>query len=146
MAYTKQLEPEKLKTISEQLGKLIGQFARTEFKIDKAEIAESFERYIIPGESIRNGEVRKSGLSSIAQRTGSWHHQITSYGKPIGIAHSARSGSINGEWNVQGMFWSPQADKVGRAIAAIDAEIADDEVEVFLATIPLYDIDCFLLK
>ena len=145
MARSRQIEGQKVEVVRRHLGEIIGRLHREETGIGTAELSESFELYTIPGDAIRLAADKGYKLRSLLQRTGSWHHQITSGGKPVGIAQSAAPGSISDEWSLQSFFVGPLAQKIAEAIAKIDAERVDDEIEVMLVRVPSYQVDFFLL-
>jgi hypothetical protein len=146
MGYSRQLASEQVEIVRRQLGEIIGRFHRGPDGIEEAELAETFELYMIPGEAIPSAASSGYDLHSMLQRTGSWHHLVRSAGRTVGIAQSARPGAAINFWSVHSFFFSPLAAKISAAVARLDAERADDGIEVVLVTVPSYQADFFLLR
>jgi hypothetical protein len=144
MAHCRQLESEKVEIVRHQLAEIIERFHRKQDAIKTAEIAEAFELHTIPGDVIQFA--RGQEVHSLLQRTGCWHHQVTSGGSPIAYVRSAASGAVRNEWSVQNFFVGPLAGKIHNAVTKLDAERADENIEVMLVTVPSYDLDFFLLR
>jgi hypothetical protein len=144
MAYSRRLESRKIRLVRQQLGALIDRFHRESFAAGEAELHETFELCMIQGDSF---PLQKDApLSTAVKRLGTWQHLVKSKGKPIGIAHSAAPGTLENDWSVQNFFISPMSKKLARAVAKIDKERLDEDIEVTLVTVPSKSVDFFLLR
>ena len=144
MAFSRQLEKQKIQSVRRHLGQMIARFHREAVDPQETELHETFELCMIQGDAFPLG--KDDSLSAIVRRTGSWQHLIKSKGKPIGIAHSAAPGTLENKWSVQNFFLTPISAKIARGVAKIDKERPDQNIEVVLVTVPAKLVDFFLLR
>jgi hypothetical protein len=145
MAFTRILERENLEMVRSQLGEVISRFHRDEANIAEAELAETFEFYLLPEDAVPTA-METRDLKPHLHRTGSWMHLIKSRGRPLGIAHSSAQGSARSRWSLQNFFLAPVAPKIARAVDRIDTARTSESIEVTLIAVPSYQLDFFLLN
>lgn len=152
MATTKQLPPEVLRTVANQIGERLGDFeagsnsspfSMTEGVETKPEVdlGESFEVWTLPAEA-RDEFERGLDLPQIARPTGDWHHQIRSDKQARSFARSKPLGSDPESWSLRELFVSPLAEEVARAINWVE-ENAPADVEVRYLSVPQHQVDAF---
>jgi hypothetical protein len=144
MAFTKRPTNEHIEAVRRQLGGLIARFHRSAFRTTTPELGESFKSYVL-GANTASPQFRWDGdIPSLVTETSSWHHQVSSGGKPIGVAHSELGN--NGTWSLTSFFLSTRATKFAEAVAKLDRDRQDENVEILLVKAPLHQIDFFILR
>jgi hypothetical protein len=152
MANTKQLPPEVLRVVANQIGERLGVFQEDSISshllmteegeiTHEVDLGESFEVWTLPAEALDEFE-NDLDLPQIARSTGYWHHQIRSDKKALSFARSKPLGSDPESWSLRELFVSPLAEKVERAIDWIE-EMAPEDVEVRYLSVPQFQVEAF---
>lgn len=152
MATTKQLPPEVLKRVADQIGERLGVFkedansslfftpeaAETQPQVD---LGESFQVWTLPADALDEFE-NGLDLPQIARPTADWHHQIRSDNQALSFARSKALGPDAESWSLRELFVSRLAEKIGLAIDWIE-ENAPADVEVRYLSVPQHQVDAF---
>ncbi len=108
------------------------------------ELAESFEVWFLGREAV----VRpNSPLSTLAHRTGTWHHQIKHNGVATEYARSATHGPDDTDWQVHSVTWQTDLpEKIQAAIAFLDEQNAENDAVARLLVAPFFLVTAFWLE
>jgi len=112
---------------------------------DAAFVGASFEVYMLSLDGIAKA-LRGSDLTDCLVKTGNWHHQILQMRKASAIGLSAPRGDVRDSLRISGLFVTPLASKVDRAIEWIDRQRPEDHIEAFFFIAPAFQIHAFLLR
>lgn len=154
MATTKQLPPEVLRTVANQIGERLGVFKEHPISSPffttgagenrpQVDLGESFEVWTLPAGALDEFE-KGLDLPQIARPTGYWHHQIRSDQQARSFARSKPLGSDPESWSLRELFVSPLAEEVGRAIDWIEERVPED-VKVTYLSVPQHQVEAFWL-
>lgn len=146
MAHTKTLEANRLEEVRAYLGAFLNTHSNSGFTRGAAFVEESFEIYTLSSGKIASNDPRATIISDLLIRTGTWHHQISQNGVAVGFAISGHSAKLDNSWMLHGVFAAPLAQRIASAIRKIDAERPQEDIEVFLFSVPAYQLKCFLLR
>ncbi len=145
MAHFAQFSEEALSQIHEQIGERLGHL-QTEFPPGDLSLAESMPVWMLGVDS-----VQKSGadarLNQLAERTGSWHHQIvaSSTGRGAAFAWSMPEDDDEHSWEVTELAVSELAARLGDAIEWIDHAELDGDPRAQLLVVPGFHLHAFWL-
>jgi hypothetical protein len=107
------------------------------------ELAETFEVWFLGRTAVTKPD---APLSSLAHRTGYWHHQIRHKGEGAEYARSSPHGPGETDWEVHAVVSSELARKIDDAIAWIDGNVRDDDPLVRLLIAPAYLLTALWLE
>lgn len=151
MANTKQLPPEVLEVVAQQIGARLGIFpddpnffaAEASAAEPSLDLAESFEVWSLPPDALE--EVANGlDLPDIARPTGVWHHQIRSNREARSFARSRPLGPTPDSWSVRELFVSSLAEDLSNAIDWVENNVPPN-LEVRYLSSPPHQVDAFWL-
>jgi len=146
MARAKLLEDRHIEHVRGHIGAFLNTHRNPALGKGATFLEESFEIWLLRADELSAVRSTSPDLSTHLSNTGRWHHQVTQNGEPVGYALSGPAVDFNAQWSLHGVFASPLAKKVRRAVAKIDRERPQEDLEAFYVVIPAYRIVCFLLR
>jgi hypothetical protein len=102
----------------------------------------TFELWRLNPSAIDKFEEESGDLTSLATRTGRWHHQIRLDDGAAAFARSEykKEDEVEG-WSVGEIFVSPRAEEIDKAILQANQEFPEDTLLVRLLTAPAYQVE-----
>jgi|HubBroStandDraft_6_1064221.scaffolds.fasta_scaffold296140_2 hypothetical protein len=146
MARTKQLGGRHIEYLRAHIGSFINTHPHPTLEKGATFLDESFEIWILRVNEALSDAATNPDLFKYLFNTGNWHHQISQNGVPVGYALSGPAASFGGDWSLRGLFASDLAKKIARAIAKIDQERPQDDIEAYYVVVPSHKIVCFFLR
>jgi hypothetical protein len=146
MARTKQLDGRHIEYLRAHIGSFINTHPHPTLEKGATFLDESFEIWTLRVNEVLSDPPTSPDLSKYLFNTGNWHHQISQNGVPVGYALSGPAASFGGGWSLRGLFASNLAKKIARAIAKVDQERPQDDIEGYYVVIPSHKLVCFFLR
>lgn len=142
MAHVDELPEAALDAVAQGLSAKLPEQISSKVGSGKCEMTESFPVWMLGLSAIKRA---KGGLTSIAENTHRWHHQISCDGHSSAFARSKQSGTDPRSRQITQVTASPISEKIENAVQWIDEHAREDPL-VRLLIVPAYYLHCFWLQ
>jgi hypothetical protein len=146
MARTKQLDDRHIEYLRAQIGSFISAHRNPSLETGATFLDESFEIWTLNPVVLSDDSNASLDLSRYLSKTGHWYHQLSQNGVPIGHSLSGPSAKFGPQRSLEGVFVSPLAKKVAKAIVRIDRDRPGDDTEAYYVVIPSRKTVFFFLR
>lgn len=146
MARTKLLEDRHVEYLRGHIGAFINTHPNPSLKKGATFLEESFEIWTLHTTDLPSAPAVDFDLSKLLSKTGRWHHQISQNNTPVGYALSGEARRFGAYWSLHGVLVSDLAKKVARAVARIDQDRPQEDIEAHYVIVPSHKVILFFLR